>query len=96
MHAWRTLDKATPTLNGQPIPANTKVRHDKIDTTGCVTLRHRSRLHHIGIGRAHRGRRVLILVCNLDIRVITDTGEQLRHLTLDPTRDYQPQSRDTV
>ena len=96
MHAWRTLDKATPIIEGQPILANTKVRHDKVDTTGCVTLRHRSRLHHIGIGRTHRGRRVLILVCDLDIRVIADDGEQLRHLTLDPTRDYQARSRDTV
>jgi transposase InsO family protein len=96
MHAWRTLDKAAPILNGQPILANTKVRHDKVDTTGCITLRHRSRLHHIGIGRTHRGRRVLILVCDLDIRVIAADGEQLRHLTLDPTRDYQARSRDTV
>jgi hypothetical protein len=96
MHAWRTLDKATPILDSQPILANTKVRHDTVDTTGCVTLRHRSRLHHIGIGRAHRGRRVLILVCDLDIRVIADDGQQLRHLTLDTTRDYQARSRTTV
>ena len=96
MHAWRALDKATPIIDGQPILANTKVRHDKIDETGCVTLRHRSRLHHIGVGRAHRGQRVLILVCNLDIRVIATDGEQLRHLTLDPTRDYQPRTSDTV
>ena len=96
MHAWRALDKATPIIDGQPILANTKVRHDKIDETGCVTLRHRSRLHHIGIGRAHRGQRVLILVCNLDIRVIATDGKQLRHLTLDPTRNYQPRTSDTV
>jgi hypothetical protein len=31
-----------------------------------------------------------MLVNDLDIRVIdTTTGELLRHLTLDPTRDYQ-------
>jgi transposase InsO family protein len=96
MHAWRALDKATPNINGQPILANTKVRHDKIDDTGTITLRHRSHLHHIGIGRAHRGQRVLILVCDLDIRVIATNGQQLRHLTLDPTRDYQARSRDTV
>src|SRR3954453_16112316 len=33
---------------------DTEVRHDRIDTTGCVTFRHRSRLHHIGIGRSQR------------------------------------------
>jgi hypothetical protein len=96
MHAWRTLDKAAPTLDGHPIQPNTKVRHDKVDTTGCVTLRHRAHLHHIGIGRTHRGRRVLILVCDLDIRVITTDGEELRHLTPDTTRDYQARPRDTV
>jgi hypothetical protein len=33
----------------------------------------------------------VLLVSNLDIRVVnTTTGELLRHLTLDPTRTYQP------
>ena len=54
-----------------------------------MTLRHNSRLHHIGIGRAHIGTRVLLLVHDLDVRVITEDGELLRQLTLDPTRDYQ-------
>jgi len=36
---------------------------------------------------------VLVLVRDLHIRVLTDTGELLRELTLDPTRDYQPQDR---
>lgn len=49
-------------------------------------------MHHIGIGRAHKHERVRVLIHNHDIRVInTDTGELLRELTLDPTRDYQPQ-----
>jgi len=49
-------------------------------------------MHHIGIGRAHEHERVRILVHNQDIRVINPaTGELLRELTLDPTRDYQPQ-----
>lgn len=96
MQAWRALDKATPVLDGTPLPPTTKVRHDKIDTTGAVTLRHRSKLHHIGIGRAHKGRRVLLLVCDLDVRVIADDGELLRRLTLDPSVDYQAISRATV
>jgi hypothetical protein len=52
------------------------------------------RLHHIGIGRTHARTHVLILVQDLDIRVINAaTGELLRELTLDPTRDYQPTGR---
>jgi len=90
MQAYRALDRATPILDGQPILADTKVRHDKVDKTGTVTLRHRSKLHHVGIGRGHKGRRVLLLVCDLDIRVIAEDGQLLRHLTLDPTKDYQP------
>ncbi|MGH9020141.1 MAG: integrase core domain-containing protein, partial [Acidimicrobiales bacterium] len=96
MHAWRALDKATATRDGQPLLATTKVRHDRIDRTGCVTLRHRSRLHHIGVGRAHAGKRVLLLVANLDVRVVDDEGELLRHLTLNPSIDYQPRGRDTL
>jgi hypothetical protein len=58
-----------------------------------VTLRHNSRLHHIGIGRAHAGIRVTLLVADLHIRIITDDGQLRRELTLDPSRDYQPQHR---
>jgi hypothetical protein len=29
-------------------------------------------------------------VADLDIRVLSQEGELLRHLTLDQTRDYQP------
>ena len=40
--------------------------------------------------RAHEGRRVLILVANRDVRVLTSSGELIRHLRLDPGRLYQP------
>jgi transposase InsO family protein len=66
-----------------------RVRHDKVDKTGCVTLRYESRLLHIGIGRAHKGGRVLLLVADRDVRVVSENGELIRHLTIDPTRDYQ-------
>jgi len=71
-----------------------RVRADKIDKSGIVTLRHHGRLHHIGIGRTYTGTYVLLLVQDLDIRIINAaTGELLRELTLDPTRDYQPTGR---
>jgi transposase InsO family protein len=96
MVAWRALDKATPVLNGQPILATTKVRRDKVDKTGCFTLRHRSKLHHVGVGRAYSGRRVLVLMADLDVRVIDDQGELIRHLTLNPSIDYQPRFGSTL
>ena len=89
---YNRLPKAEPGQTGNT--THFRVRHDRIDKTGSVTLRHNSRLHHIGIGRAHKHTPVTLLVADLDIRVVaTQTGELLRHLTLDPTRDYQPQNQ---
>lgn len=96
MQAWRSLDKATPVRDGHPLSPASKVRHDKVGANGTVTLRYRSKLHHLGIGRGHKDRRVLMLVCGLDVRVITEDGELLRHLELDPTKDCEPLSRATV
>jgi hypothetical protein len=73
------------------VGAGVRVRRDRIDKNGKVTLRHRTRLHHIGVGHAHKGKRVVMLVDGLNVRVVSQDGELLRQLTLDPTRDYQPQ-----
>lgn len=90
--AFAARPKAGPRRQGVLIDEHYRVRRDRIDSSGVVTIRHNSRLHHIGLGRRHAGRRVLLLVHELDIRVLAeDTGELLRALTLDPTRDYQPQ-----
>ena len=89
---YNRLPKAEPGQTGNT--THFRVRHDRIDKTGSVTIRHNSRLHHIGIGRAHKHTPVTLLVADLDIRVVaTQTGELLRHLTLNPTRDYQPQNQ---
>jgi hypothetical protein len=80
--------KAIP---GERLDTHNRVRTDRVDKTGCVTLRVAGRLHHIGIGRTHAATRVLILVQDLDIRIVhAATGELIRELTLDTTRDYQP------
>jgi hypothetical protein len=63
----------------------------RIDTYGKITLRDHCRSHHIGVGRAHARTRVLLLICDPHIRVVNAaTGELLRDLTLDPSRNYQP------
>ena len=82
--AFEALDKASPDPEKYPMTPHTRVRHDKIDKTGVFTLRHGTKLHHVGVGRAHKGRRVIVLVADLDIRVLSEEGELLRHLTLDP------------
>ena len=91
--AFDARPKAAPSGAGLLIPGHIRVRQDKIDPSGVITLRYNSHLHHIGLGRRHAGTRVLVLVADLDVRVLTHEGELLRELTLDPRRDYQPQRR---
>ncbi len=56
-----------------------------------MTLRHNGRLHHIGIGRTHAGTHVILLIQDLNIRVVAAIpGELLHDLTLNPNIDYQP------
>ena len=83
--------KASPSRPGLTVPSHCRVRRDRVDRNGRITLRYNSRMHHIGLGRRHAGVRVLALVADLDVRVLTEDGELLRALRLDPTRDYQPQ-----
>jgi transposase InsO family protein len=89
--AFDARDKARPSGQNIKIGVGVRVRTDRIDKNGKVTLRHRTRLHHIGVGHAHKGKKVILLVHGLDVRVLSHEGELLRHLTLDPSRDYQRQ-----
>jgi hypothetical protein len=59
-----------------------------------VTLRVAGRLHHLGVGRTHARTHVLMLVDALQVRIVNAaTGELLRELTIDQSRDYQPTGR---
>ncbi|GAA1625266.1 hypothetical protein GCM10009744_11330 [Kribbella alba] len=67
-----------------------RTRHDRIDKSGKITLRHGGTLYSIGIGRTHARTRVIVLARDRDIRIIdTATGELLRELALDTTQRYQ-------
>jgi transposase InsO family protein len=102
----RALGRRTPTeaftarLKAHPAqttPAtHFRVRHDKVDKHGSLTIRYDSKLHHIGMGARHSGQPVVMLIADRDIRIITPDGELLRHLTLDPTHDYQPQTHGRI
>ena len=98
----RSLDHRTPadayTARAKATPhgrdGHWRIRHDKVDKAGRVTLRHASRLHHIGLGYEHIGATVRILIHDLHITIINaDSGEIIRDLILDTSRDYQPLGR---
>jgi transposase InsO family protein len=94
--AYAARPKVAPTSGARDHDSHNRVRTDKIDTTGCVTLRVAGKLRHIGIGRPHAGTHVLLLVSDLHVRVVhAATGELLRDLEIDPARDYQPRHKIT-
>ena len=97
----RSLDRATPaaayaarpraTPATPPAGAPDHIRPGRVSAAGAISIRAGGRLRHVATGRAHAGTAVLVLTRGLDITVIhAATGEILRHLTLDLTRDYQP------
>jgi transposase InsO family protein len=87
---YASRPKATPS-GDRSADTHDRVRHDKIDKTGCVTLRVAGRLRHIGIGPTHARTHVILLVQDLHVRVVdAATGELLRELLIDPRKDYQP------
>jgi len=92
--AYQARPKASP--GDRTSDSHHRVRTDRIDTSGKITLRHGGVLYSIGIGRTHARTRVLILVQDLQIRIIdAATGELLRELTLDTTKRYQGTGRPT-
>ena len=87
---YDTIPKALPS-NSRDTDTHDRIRHDRIDDSGCVTLRVAGKMHHIGIGRTHARTHVILLVQDHNIRIVNAvTGELLRELVLDPNRDYQP------
>jgi transposase InsO family protein len=88
--AYTARPKASPG-SASTTQTHDRIRKDKINKAGSVTLRVAGRLRHIGVGRTYAGTYVFLLVQDLDVRVVdAATGELLRELTIDPRRDYQP------
>jgi transposase InsO family protein len=91
--AYQARPKAEPSAdrsNDTPY----RVLSDIIDKDGKLSLRLNGRMHHLGIGAEHARTPVLKLLDGLHIRIINAaTGELLRELTIDPTRNYQPLGR---
>jgi transposase InsO family protein len=93
--AYQARPKAAP--GDRTAGTHDRVRTDKTDPDGKLTLRVSGKLHHIGTGHENARTPVLMLVQDLHVRIINAaTGELIRELTIDPARDYQPLGRPPV
>jgi transposase InsO family protein len=102
----RALDGRTPfqafnaRLKASPSPAQSqldyRIRRDRLDSGGRVTLRYLSRLRHFHVSYKHRRQEVILLVAGAHVRVLAEDGALLRELTLDPSRDYQRSTSPTL
>jgi len=91
---YTSRPKATPEHGARATDTHDRVRRDRVDKAGKITLRYQGQLYSIGIGRTHARTHVIVLVQDLDIRIIdAATGELIRELTLDPTKRYQGTGR---
>jgi hypothetical protein len=70
-----------------------RIRHDRVDQFGTVTLRVAGKLRHFGIGRTHSRTHVILLIQDLNVRVVNVvTGELLRELTINQTATTSPET----
>lgn len=87
-HAYRATPKTAPATNGHA-PQHYRLRYDRLDTAGRMTLRRAGRMHHLGIGAAHARKRVLALADDHHVTVIDQkTGEVLSTHQINPDKTY--------
>jgi len=86
-HAYRATPKALP--SGPRPQGHWRLRYDRLDATGKMTLRRAGRLHHLGVGRAHAHQPVLAIADDHQVTV-TDltTGEILSVHLIQPDKSY--------
>ena len=86
--AYRATPKALPATNGHA-QGHYRLRYDRLDTKGKMTIRRAGRMHHLGIGTVHARKRVLALADDTHITVIElATGEVLSTHLIEPNRAY--------
>jgi transposase InsO family protein len=86
--AYRATPKALPAGNGHA-PGHYRLRYDRLDTKGKMSLRRAGRMHHLGVGTEHARKRVLALADERHITVIElDTGEVLSTHLIQPEKTY--------
>lgn len=90
--AYHATPKDGPTLTQT---RNTwRIRYDLVHDNGTITIRYAGRLLHLGIGRSHKGQRVIALANGPEVLILhPKTAQIIAEYTLDPTRTYQKKTR---
>lgn len=90
-HAYTATIKATPA--GDSLAHHYRIRTDRLDIKGKVSLRRAGKMHHLGV-RAEHGRkrkRVFMLVDETTVTVThLETGEVLSQHLIEPEKHYWP------
>ena len=85
--AYRATHRALP--SGPGGRGHFRLRYDVTDSRGAMTLRRAGRLYHLKVGAAFARRRVLAIVDEQEVTVVTlDTGEILSTHLIEPDRRY--------
>jgi hypothetical protein len=87
--AYTAKPKLKPSRQGRI--GEWRTRYDRVDRFGKLTLRRAGKMHHLGVGVAHRGIDVLMLI-NQESVIITHhaTGEILTEHLIEPLKSYWP------
>ena len=88
--AYAALPKAAPPhAHDNPASAHYRLRYDHFDTWGKVSLRRGGHMHHLGVGYAHRGTRILAIADQHTVTVINLlTAEILSTHNIEPDKNY--------
>jgi len=85
--AYAAAPKAVPAGHGDR--THYRVRHDHVGSNGKISFRRAGRMHHLGIGVAHRGAPVLLIADDTTVTVVHQrTGEIIATNTINPDTTY--------
>ncbi len=80
--------KAAPASNGHQ-SGHFRLRYDRLDIKGRMSIRRAGRMHHLGIGTTHARKRVLAFADDDHITVAElTTGEVLSTHLIEPNQSY--------
>lgn len=84
---YATGVKAGP--DKQSIAYDWRIRHDKVDKAGKLTLRRAGKLHHMGVAKEYAGQHVLMLIDRTTVTItVQETGEILSKHLIEPEKNY--------